>query len=386
MERCRALPGDLVVRSVDVAGALERSLDGEFGVRPAMDRSRGRVTVRGSDSDDPPARMTLTGDAGDGLVVGTTDRGLVVSGDWGWYELAGTVADLFVNVPRATAPWRAIRDVIRPAIQVAGLEGGAAVVHGAAVRMNGRGTIIAGWSESGKTETALALRERGATFIGDKWTAVWRPATDGGPRLGPFPSRVGIRGWVLPFLPTLERDLPAGARTRIRAGSVVAGIGRRVAGAAARSRLAEATLGPTGRTAALADTIRLPSDSLRPRPRAGRVDPTPNAPGPRDDGAELAVLALLTTVEAGGRPSIEDLDPSSAARELAISAAYERRAYHLLGQRAAQLGSFPVPGFGVTAQETQLLESLLQDVRMVRIRVPFPVDPSIAAELLATIG
>jgi serine kinase of HPr protein (carbohydrate metabolism regulator) len=51
----------------------------------------------------------------------------------------------------------------------------AVAVHSAAVEMDGQAVLIAGWSESGKTETALALMEAGARFVSDKRTVLRVP-------------------------------------------------------------------------------------------------------------------------------------------------------------------------------------------------------------------
>src|SRR5204862_272952 len=67
---------------------------------------------------------------------------------------------------------RAFGRVVRPTLQLAMLARGGAAVHSAAVELDGKAVLVAGWSESGKTETALALVEEGARFLSDKWTFV----------------------------------------------------------------------------------------------------------------------------------------------------------------------------------------------------------------------
>src|SRR3972149_7602933 len=69
------------------------------------------------------------------------------------------------------------------------------------------GIAVAGWSESGKTETALALMEAGAGFLSDKWTLLGH---DG--ELSAFPISVGVRRWVLEYLPTLRRTVTRRSR------------------------------------------------------------------------------------------------------------------------------------------------------------------------------
>jgi hypothetical protein len=64
--------------------------------------------------------------------------------------------------------WRIFGSAIRPALQIAMLDRQAAAVHAASVEVDGAGVVIAGWSESGKTETALAFAAAGfsATCLG----------------------------------------------------------------------------------------------------------------------------------------------------------------------------------------------------------------------------
>jgi len=99
--------------------------------------------------------------------------------------------------------WRVHRSAVRPAIQVAlAADGRAVALHAASVVLEGQGVAIAGWSESGKTETALALMERGAGFLSDKWTLLGADR-----ELSAFPISVGVRRWVLDYLPTLRRTV-----------------------------------------------------------------------------------------------------------------------------------------------------------------------------------
>ena len=96
----------------------------------------------------------------------------------------------------------AVRRLVRPALQVALPGRGAVAVHAAAVAIGGRAVLVGGWSESGKTETALALLERGATFVSDKWTVVGEDGT-----AAAFPITVAVRGGTLAHLPRLRAGL-----------------------------------------------------------------------------------------------------------------------------------------------------------------------------------
>ena len=238
--------------------------------------------------------------------------------------------------------------------------------------------MVAGWSESGKTEVALALAERGADFVGDKWTIV-APTTDGGARRprGALPSSVGMRDWVLPFLPRLSAHLGASRKARLAAG---------------RGALSDRPHdqrpwrsppgdgrdpGPIGQLGSLAATLRLPAVAVR------------QAYGqPAEMGeAPLNVAVLLTTVDAGTKPSIAPLDPAVAGIRLARSAAYERRALHLLGERARFhfADGAPVPGFAEAADEASVLERLLGTTPTYEVKTPFPADPGPAADLILSV-
>ena len=109
------------------------------------------------------------------------------------------------------------REVIRPAMHQALRDRHAVAVHGAAVDGGPTGgTIVSGWSESGKTEVALALVEAGASFLSDKWTVA---GPDG--EISAFPVGVGVRGWVLTTLPRLQASLPRRARAQLAAARLI---------------------------------------------------------------------------------------------------------------------------------------------------------------------
>jgi hypothetical protein len=239
--------------------------------------------------------------------------------------------------------------------------------------------MVAGWSESGKTEVALALAERGAVFVGDKWTIVEPTAdgADGTPRMGPYPSSVGIRDWVLPFLPRLSVHLGTSRKVRLVAGRGASAIGRTVSSIGARNRTTDAILAPLGQLGSIAATLRLPAAAVR------------QAYGqPADMGdTPLNVAVLLTTVDSGTKPSIAPLDPAVAGIRLARSAAYERRALHLLGERARFhfVDGAPVPGFAEAADEASVFEHLLGTTPTYEVKTPFPADPGPAADLILSV-
>ena len=107
-----------------------------------------------------PTLVELQRPSNDGLVTGWDGRSLVV-------VVGGRTCSIPDAAP-ATLEYepgfpidRALK-LVRPALQLALLDHDAAAVHSAAVEIDGRGVVVAGWSESGKTETALALRRSSA--------------------------------------------------------------------------------------------------------------------------------------------------------------------------------------------------------------------------------
>jgi hypothetical protein len=254
--------------------------------------------------------------------------------------------------------------LVRPAMQLDLLRREAAAVHSAAVEIDGRAVLLAGWSESGKTESALALMERGARFVSDKWTVL---GADG--EASAFPINVGVRRWVLQYLPTLRPTLPRPARRQLAAAGIAAAVTRPLRGRA--NAMAELA----ARAVALADRAAVSPSQLRA------------AYGHDDDAARrlrLGATAVLTTVR-GGEVACEPVDDAWAAARLARSGAYERRELFAVLQRRGY--AFPADAADAMeraiAAETTILERALATGRTFEVRAPFPVDPRRVAEALA---
>jgi hypothetical protein len=256
-----------------------------------------------------------------------------------------------------------VRSFVKPALQLGLPAHGAAAVHSTAVVREGGAILVAGWSESGKTEVALALLEEEGSFLSDKWTVL---GTDG--QTSAFPMSVGIRRWVLPYLPKLRRGLPARHRAQLRA----AGIAR---AASAPLRRAASLPGQVAeRAVSLGERAALSPSELR------GVYGQDDDPGRR---VPLRLLVLLTTVP-DGPPSAAESDPARAAARLAASAAYERRAWFSLAERARYLGhEDALSGPEATVErERAILGDALANVAVVEARTPFPADPRrVVAEL-----
>jgi hypothetical protein len=253
---------------------------------------------------------------------------------------------------------RALARLVRPALQVALPARGAVAVHASAVAIDGRAVLVGGWSESGKTETALALLERGATFVSDKWTVVGEDGT-----AAAFPITVGIRGWTLAHLPRLRAGLGRGPRARLAAGS------------AARAATRVLRHDAVERVALAADRVALTPTGVR---RAYGGDDAPWQ-------APLGALAILTTVPGPGVEARE-ADPAWAADRLAQAADFERRGLFELHDRACwALPGRREPGVRerLLDRERAMLGAILAGVPVIEVRAPFPTDPRPVADALA---
>ena len=262
-----------------------------------------------------------------------------------------------------------MRAALRPALQLAMVDNDVVAVHGTAVEHRGRGVVVAGWSESGKTETALAFLERGARFVSDKWTIV-APEMN----VSPFPISVGIRRWVLPFLPRLRRELPRAARAQLVAAAAASATTRPLRGARMSGTIGRAAATAAAQAVALADRAALRPSQVA---RAYGVDrPLQNA--------RLETVAFLTNVS-NADISARATDAPTLARRLARSASYERRPFFDLMRRMR----FALPDVSaelelvVERREEELLARRLDGVQLLDVRAPFPTDPRVVADAIA---
>jgi hypothetical protein len=253
--------------------------------------------------------------------------------------------------------------LLRPALQLAApLRADTVVVHGSAIVDGGVGIVIAGWSESGKTEAALAFLEEGARFLSDKWTFV--SATR---QLSCFPIGVGVRRWALDFCPTLRGSLPKLARRQLAA----AGIATRLVHPLTRRQ-------EGGRVSGLVRSSLTRGISLAER---AAVSPTELAAayghGPPLEPAPLAALVLLTTVP-GDDVVAREADLEWTVRRLVRSASYERRSYFDLDRRrryVAPDGTGDLLEIRIESREGAILRRALTGVRLIEVAAPFPADP-----------
>ena len=358
------LSGRLVVAFDDADQAVARLLAAQMDpFRAAANPARPPDVCLEPRPDPMGAFVEVQNPARDGMVTASDGQRLALVHD----GLACTFPDRFDARPLVFSYQpgfplgRIFGRVIRPALQLALHAGEAVAVHSASVELDGRAVLVAGWSETGKTETALALMESGGRFLSDKWTIV---GTDG--EASAFPIGVGIRRWVLPYLPTVAAGLPPRARARLGLAGVAGALARPLRGRAATAAT---------RAVALADRAALNPSELRA------------AFDQHDDPARrlhLGATVVLTTVP-GPDIACEPADPAWAAARLARSAAYERRElFALLERRRYALPAAPAESLDdVVRREAALLERALARAPVLQVRAPFPVDPRRVADAVS---
>jgi hypothetical protein len=236
------------------------------------------------------------------------------------------------------------------------------------------GTIVSGWSESGKTEVALALVEAGAGFLSDKWTVA---GPDG--QISAFPVGVGVRGWVMTALPPLQEALPRRARAQLVAARLVRTGTGPLLDRAGSGRVTRLATGMVARAVELGDRAGLSPTEIR------------QAYGQSDDPARrvpLSTVVLLLTGP-GDKVVVEDATSGWAARRLARTAAYERRTWFDLQERGAYAGLPDRAGArdAAIAAEERLLSTVMDGAaRVLRVTCPFPCDPRRVVDALTAHG
>jgi hypothetical protein len=286
-----------------------------------------------------------------------------------------SVPDALVDEPASVAFTRGFpmgpmyRQIVRPAMQLAALRGGGLAVHASAVVREGGAILVAGWSESGKTELALALAERGASFLSDKWTLLG--GDDAGATAAAFPITVGVRRWLLRYAPRLRDALPGRSRARFAAaatwGAITSPIRSLRGGGAAGVLSSGAT-----RALTLADRAALAPSELAAV--YGHEPMTQRVP--------VSMLVVLRTVP-DGDVVVREAGLPGVAERLAASAVTERQVYWALRQRAAFALGTPSRQAEVAAIEAERMVELLGSVPVVEVSAPFPTDPQRVVASLA---
>ena len=300
--------------------------------------------------------------AADGLVTG-----------WDGKRIHGRIGRRWVSVPDATGEQPArvameqgvsigtvLRQVVRPALQLRSLASGAVAIHAGAVVHDGGAVLVAGWSETGKTETALALVENGARFLTDKWTLVAPSASTA----APFPISVGVRRWALRYLPSLRSALPARARVQLAAAGAAGMASSPLRGR--RTGLGGRVQEGLERAVALADRAALsPREIAEAYGQEAICEPVP-----------LRLVVALRTVPEADISAIEATNLPALARRLAVSAQAERDTYWAYRRRAAYAGGKgKSEADDVLRREIALIRATLGAVPVVEVSAPFPTDP-----------
>ncbi len=371
-DRCFDLAGRATLAVADLDERAQRTVVSQLDpFAPGAVAGDADVVLCGAAAGRSWCMTELHNPAGDATVTGWDGDALYLRMNGRWCRLPDLldVGPLRFEFERDFPLARAFAALVRPALHIGLLRRGHVAVHSTAVEIGGGGVVVAGWSESGKTETALALMERGAGFLTDKWTVV---GADG--MLTAFPIGVGVRRWVLPHLTRLRAALPRSSRVQFTA-AAAADRSSRPLRLLARGRVGGLLADTAEHAVALADRAALSPSQLRA------------AYGQTDDPARrvpLACIALLVNVETD-EVTAEPADHRWVAERLARSAAVERRAWFALQERAR----YAAPGRvadehveAVVARERELLEPVLAATRVLLVRAPFPADPGRAADAI----
>jgi hypothetical protein len=359
-EIARALRLEFTLAADDRAARFVESALDPWGPAPTPGKP---VDVQIGELTERPHEAELQNPAGDALSTAIDARGVYVCANGLWCIVPPPALEgPFVFAAEHGFPLgQVFGRFVRPALQLAAARHDAVAVHGSAVVADGRGIVVAGWSETGKTETALALVEEGATFLSDKWTLVF-----GDGSLACFPITIGIRRWLLTYAPTLRRRLPRAARLQFAAATVGEAAARSTSSLARRGGVVGAAHAAAAELATLAQRASLLPSQLS----AAYQQPPPT------NRETLAALVLLTTT-VNGRPHAEPRDPAWAARRLARSASYERRDYLTLAERARYIRDGEGADIArlIEEREEKHLAAVLSSARVIEVRAPFPTDP-----------
>jgi hypothetical protein len=352
----------------DIGGAATVGVSGSEG--PWVERLRAVMrpwdAADGADPDvgitlvdhDPPAPQELIGDTGDGLRLGARPGRAQVLIDDAWWSIPDG-GDLHgLEASARLRPSRLATDVIRPAVMIHVGRTGGATLHASTVVDGDGPLILAGWSEAGKTETALAFVEDGATLLSDKWTVL---RADGG--LVRLPGAVYIRGWVLEYLGTLRDGLTMrmrGQRLAARAARLAPWAARRLPGDAARDLADRLDV-----IAELGDRLRLDPETIAAisgRPAIGKSGP--------------ATRLILLRTRPDASIEVADCRPDEVIDALIASSSFERRSTTDLAVRASYARPpLDLRSLDVRTEERAALTKLLAPVRVMEVHAPFPTDP-----------
>lgn len=349
-------------------------------------RPGGVVLVRAADAE--PADLATVvrqlGPAGPAVADGVPDitirfvDALPASGTMRWIDkddAAATDTDFLilrgrqqsrarVAIPldRAGAPLeivceRPVRAVplLVPLINLAALARGIVAVHASAVRLDDCGILIVGWSKGGKTETVLALMQRGAEFVGDEWIYLH---PDG--RATGLGEPIRIWDWQVAQLPWLADVVGRRGRAGLR---FTAG----AAGAVGSLRHV-----PGIRRTMLGSVFDRAEPIVR-RQASVQIPPERLFPGRTRSETTIGAVILASST-AAPETSIEPIDATDLVERIVQSDRHER--LNLITAAAKFRFSFPHrPTAAIddaSDRERGLLQAFLADLPAWRLDHPYP--------------
>ena len=358
--------GAVGLRLLDASEAEIRAVERQLGVARAAAAVEPDLVVRYVDDLEPAGTLTQTDLGRFGF---TDDRFWLLRGLGGRrVRIVLDPADLGHPLHvTAERKGRAL-PLLTQLLGVVAAGKGAVAVHASAFRYRGRGVLVAGWSDSGKTEALLAALSDGAEFVGDD--TVYLDAASA--RLTGLATAVRLKAWHLRAVPELRGRLSGMDRARLAPSAV----SERLAG------LETAGPGTTRRRRVERKAAELLGDAM-----TAWVPPEDVTGGPVTDPAAALDHVVLVTASSAPRVTVTRADPVSVARRVQLSL-QEERANLLAAYRQLR---FAFPGAAcpsideVDARETALLEQAFGAATVWRLDHPHPVDLGRLTPALRTI-
>jgi hypothetical protein len=263
---------------------------------------------------------------------------------------------------------RLLIDYVRPALQLSLLPKGCLALHSAAVLHQGKGFLLAGWAESGKSEAMLGFLQAGASFVSDKWTIV----DADGPTISHFPTPITVRNWMIDLVPGLRDRLTNTELVRAKAAGLAASV-LKASEALERAPLVSGVKG----LADLAGRV-----SVTPTQLLGKNGEARGQWGSASSAPLEGLFLLMTTSEP--KISVRPAEAGEVAGRLAECGRYERRAFFGLYERFKYaFPSRPNPLVERAPEtESKLLAKALSSRPVHVVETPFPFDPSALYEAI----
>ena len=363
MELTYDLGGLTTLSIAGLPSAMERGLTRAMRPWPPIGQDTATTSgaspaIRIEASTVAPHWTHVVGATWDGRRTASDGQSIVSLLDPGWWALRREGDRFAVTMATDTPTATIVSDIVKPLAMVAIADAGGATLHASAIADGPSATLFAGWSEAGKTETALAFAESGARICSDKWSGI-RPD---GVVVG-FPGPIAVRSWVLPSLPRLRSAVTTRMRAQ-RAAASVARFAPRLVGtfpgpsAAEVARRLEALVELGGR-------LRLDPDMIA---TATGARPAADHPVVRRVVLLRASSSATVTVATATVPEV--------VAALQRSAAIERAPWLTIIDRGAYLApGVDLAGLDPGPRESVTLPALLTNVELIAVDAPYPTDP-----------